>query len=93
MFAVVPPSAQGDPALPTTTRRELNLRSSNRSSPPLGLRTRGWGAVAPQETIQLSSIAGLFGMLTDGDLVSEQLRGVGALINELLKPSPKKKNG
>lgn len=35
------PKAQGDPALPTTTRRALNLRSSSRSSPPLGRRIRG----------------------------------------------------
>lgn len=40
VVTVLPPRAQGDPALPTTTLRVLNLRSSSRSSPPLGLRTR-----------------------------------------------------
>lgn len=87
-FVVLFPRALGDPALPTTTRRVLNFRSSNRSSPPLGLRTRGWSAVAPQDIIKLSSAAGLLGMVTDGVFVSEQLIRVGALINELLKPSP-----
>jgi hypothetical protein len=44
--------------------------------------------VAPQDAIKLSSTADLFGMVTDGDFVSEQLSIVGALISELLSPSP-----
>ena len=68
----------------------LNLRSSKRSSFPLGLRTWELAAV-PWDTTTESS-KNRFGMVTAADLARDELNRLGALIKELLKPSPEKKN-
>ena len=66
----------------------MNLRSSVRSSPPLGLRIRGGGT--QYEAVARPS-ANRFGMLTAADLARDELNRQGALINELLSPSPSEK--